>query len=218
MGTWNGGSPVPWRTCQKADVARRRDAIADRMLGMGDHRPAVGRCRTIGQHCRRSAHLMSALTQLWTVIFLVSYIEADWSSRLCTAGSTQWNNYGYQLTVCSLCPLPLRYATVLCFAASASVHLVCGPRPLWSNKRLTDSKRWATGDNYPAHSRPVVGRRQSRFSEVEKFLSRDREEKSIWSLINIPSIFCAFIYVSECTTMISTSLCLDVRDRILQRN
>jgi len=37
------GSPVPWRTCQKADV--QRDAIADRMLGMGGHRPAVGRGR-----------------------------------------------------------------------------------------------------------------------------------------------------------------------------
>ena len=39
-------------------------------------------------------------------------------------------------------PLPLRYATVLCFAAS--VRLECGPRPLWSNKRSTDSKRGAT--------------------------------------------------------------------------
>ena len=37
-------------------AARRRDAIADRMLGIGDHRPAVGRWR--------SAHLMSALTRL----------------------------------------------------------------------------------------------------------------------------------------------------------
>ena len=35
---------------------RRRDAIADRMLGIGDHRPAVGRWQ--------SAHLMSALTRL----------------------------------------------------------------------------------------------------------------------------------------------------------
>ena len=26
-------------------------------------------------------------------------------------------------------PLPLRYATVLCFAASAPVRLECGPRP-----------------------------------------------------------------------------------------
>jgi len=37
------GSPVPWRTCQKADV--RRDAIANRMLSMGDHMPAIGRSR-----------------------------------------------------------------------------------------------------------------------------------------------------------------------------
>ena len=37
-------------------AARRRDAIANRMLGVGDHRPAIGRWR--------SAHLMSALTRL----------------------------------------------------------------------------------------------------------------------------------------------------------
>jgi len=40
------------------------DAIADRPPGTGDHRPAVGRGRTIGRHCGRSAHLMSALTRL----------------------------------------------------------------------------------------------------------------------------------------------------------
>jgi len=42
------GSPAPWRTCQSRHAARRRDAIADRtdrMLGMGDHRPTVGRAR-----------------------------------------------------------------------------------------------------------------------------------------------------------------------------
>ena len=55
-------------------------------------------------------------------------------------------------------PLPLRYVTVLCFAASASMHLVCGPWPPWSNKRLTDSKLGATGDNNPAHSKPIVWR------------------------------------------------------------
>jgi len=38
-------SPAPWRTCQSRHAARRRDAIADWMLGMGDHRPAVGRAR-----------------------------------------------------------------------------------------------------------------------------------------------------------------------------
>jgi len=134
-------------------AARRRDAIADRMLGMGDHRPAVGRCRP--------AHLMSALTRLRTVIFLVSYIHCR--SRLkrpflhCRADSVA------SIVISSrqqkhLFPLPLqlRYATVLCFAAS--VHLECGPRPPWSNKRSTDSKRGATGDNYPAHNRPFGNR------------------------------------------------------------
>ena len=40
-------SPAPWRTRQNADVQRDRGtrAIADRMPGMGDHRPAVGRVR-----------------------------------------------------------------------------------------------------------------------------------------------------------------------------
>ena len=32
-------------------AARRRDLIADRMPGMGDHRPAMGRGRTISRHC-----------------------------------------------------------------------------------------------------------------------------------------------------------------------
>ena len=60
--------------------------------------------------------------------------------------------------ICRRCPLPLVYATVLCFAAF--VRLVytghgCGE----ANKRATDSKRGATGDNYPAHNRPIVGGR-----------------------------------------------------------
>ena len=40
-------SLAPWRTCQNADVQRDRGtrAIADRMPGMGDPRPAVGRGR-----------------------------------------------------------------------------------------------------------------------------------------------------------------------------
>ena len=45
-------------------AARRRDAIADRMSGTVDHRPAVGRGLTIGRHFRLSAHLTSALTRL----------------------------------------------------------------------------------------------------------------------------------------------------------
>ena len=132
---------------------------------------------------------MSALTRLWTVIFLVSYIEADWSGRICTAGPTQWRNYGYQLTATetSVPSAPYRFDTpVLCFAALASVHLVREPRPPWSNKRSTDSKRWATGDNYPAHSRPVIGRsRQSRFSEVEKFQEKIETQDSRVSLTSL---------------------------------
>jgi len=49
-------SAAPWRTCQKA---RGRDAIADRMLGMEDQRPAVRRSRMMAV-----STLMSALTRL----------------------------------------------------------------------------------------------------------------------------------------------------------
>ena len=47
--------------------------------------------------------------------------------RICTAGPTQWRNYGYQLTaaetsVPSALYRPLRYATVLCFAGGVGVR------------------------------------------------------------------------------------------------
>jgi len=182
------GSPAPWRTCQKAD------AIADRMPGMGDHRPAVGCSRMIGRHCGRSAHLMSALTWPWTVIFLVSYIEADWSGRIWTAGPTQWRNYGYQLTEAetSVPSAPYRLDTPLSFVSQRR-RLVCGPRPPLSNKRSADSKRWATGDNYLAHSRPIVKWScQSRFSKsrnsfpgIKKKMETRDSRVSLTSLVSI---------------------------------
>ena len=65
------GSPAPWRTCQNADVQRDRGT------------PSPTGCRVWGTTCPpsdaavrwRSAHLMSALMRLLTVIFLVSYIH-----------------------------------------------------------------------------------------------------------------------------------------------
>jgi len=199
MGTWNGGqwpglrrrgAPVKKQTCSATEgLDRRPDAGYGRPQAC--HRTWPDNQPTL----RRSAHWMSALTRVWTVIFLVSYIEADWSGRICTAGPTQWHKWlsaHGSRNICSLCPLPLRYATVVCFTASASVRLVCRPRPPSSNKRSSDSKCWATGDNYPAHNRPIVGRsRQSRFSEVKKFLSRDWEknrDSRLSSLVNIPNV------------------------------
>ena len=76
---------------------------------MGDHRPADGRGRmmAVGRFdvCSNAA------------------VNSDLSCFLyiCTAGPTQWRNYGYQLTA-------------------------------------ADSKRGATGDNYPTHSRPFGNR------------------------------------------------------------
>ena len=128
------GSPAPWRTCQKADVQRD-----------GGTRSPTG-CwvwETTGPPSDadgwwRPAHLMSALTRLRTVIFLVSYIHCK--SRLkrpflhCRADSvasmvisSRRQKHLFPL------PLPLIYATVLCF--TASVCLECGPWLPWSNKR-----------------------------------------------------------------------------------
>ena len=163
MGAWNGGQRpglrrhgTCWNTCWESDGRMRSPTWCQ---VTGDHRPAIASA------AGRSADIAAvgtfdvcSLTWLWTVIFLISYIQADWSRRICTAGPIQWRNYN----ICSLCPLLLRYATVLCFTALASVRLVCGAtgREARSNKLSTDSKHSkcrATGDNYPAHNKPVVG-------------------------------------------------------------
>jgi len=74
-------SPAPWRTCQNADMQR----------DIGTRSPTGW---------WRSAHLMSALTRLWTVVFLVSYIHCRGRLKRpflhCRADSG--HNYGYQLT------------------------------------------------------------------------------------------------------------------------
>jgi len=61
---WAGWARDTAHLSKSRRAARRREAIADRTPGMGDHRPAIGRGRTIGRHCGWSAHLMSALTRL----------------------------------------------------------------------------------------------------------------------------------------------------------
>ena len=158
---------------------------------------------------------MSALTRLWTVIFLVSYIEADWSGRICTAGPTQWRrpNYGYQRPSAET---SVPYHTSLSFVSRCpSVRLVCGPRPRWSKPRSTDSKRGATGDNYPLTIGLLLGvasldSRKSRnsFPGIEK---KDRDSR-LSSLINIPNYYWQHIsstILEYCKTQKSTNLQTD---------
>ena len=87
MGVWNCAQRTGlWRcgACVKQGLkSDGGDAIANRSLDAG-YGKSTG--PPIGRHRGRSAHLMSAVMRLWTVIFLVSYIEADWSGRICTAG------------------------------------------------------------------------------------------------------------------------------------
>ena len=126
------------------------------------YRPAVKRGQMIGRLRGWSAHLMSALTRLWTVIFLVSYIEADWSGRICTDRPMQWHNYGHQRAAAetSVPFAPYRLDTPLSFVSRRQRPCIWyadhGHRE--ANKRLTDSKCGATGDNYPAHNGPIVRR------------------------------------------------------------
>ena len=121
------GSPAPWRTCQNADV--RRDAIANRMLGMGDHRPAVGRGRMMAvgtfDVCCNAAVNSDLSCFLYTLQRQSEAAVFALPDRLSVTMviSSRRQKHLFPL------PLPLRYATVLCFAAMASVRLVCGPQP-----------------------------------------------------------------------------------------
>jgi len=74
MDTWNGEQrPSLWRRGAPVETQ------AGNATGGNDRRPAPrsGKTTGIGRHCGWSAHFMSALTRLRTVIFPVSYIEAD---------------------------------------------------------------------------------------------------------------------------------------------
>ena len=125
-----------------------RDCRGEVLVSEGRDRQPDARWETTGPPSDaagwRSAHLMSALTRLWTVIFRVSYIHCRGRlkrpffplpgrlSGVTMVISSRRHN------ICSLCPLPLWYATVLCPATTATVHLVCGPRQPSSNKWSTD--------------------------------------------------------------------------------
>ena len=190
------------------------------VIGVGSPAGARGGRCTIGRRRGRDRRVKQraaagSLTRLWTVIFLVSYIEADWSGRICTAGPTQWRrpNYGYQRPSAET---SVPYHTSLSFVSRCpSVRLVCGPRPRWSKPRSTDSKRGATGDNYPLTIGLLLGvasldSRKSRnsFPGIEK---KDRDSR-LSSLINIPNYYWQHIsstILEYCKTQKSTNLQTD---------
>jgi len=81
MDAWNGGQRSGlW--CHGTPVETQAgNAIADWPPGTGNPQARCG-MRPDNRPTSR----------LWTVIFPVSYIEADWSGRICTARPTQWSN------------------------------------------------------------------------------------------------------------------------------
>jgi len=105
MGAWNCGQRPGLQRC-----GARVETHAKNATGGGTRsRPDAGygrpqaRCQTRPDYrptlwAVGTFDVCSNIRRLWTVIFLVSYIESDWSGRVCTAGLTQWHNYGYQLT------------------------------------------------------------------------------------------------------------------------
>ena len=118
------------RLSKSTRAAERRDAIADRMLGMGDHRPAVerGRMMAVGTFhvCCNTAVYSDLSCFLYTLYRQTEAAVFALPGRL--NGVTMVISSRRQKHLFPLL-LPLRYATVLCFASSASVRLECGPRP-----------------------------------------------------------------------------------------
>ena len=106
-------------------AARRRDVIADRMLGMGDHRRGGMMAVSTFDVCSNAA-VNSDLVSCTDCIGRLKQPFFALPGRLSVVTmviSSRRQKHLFPL------PLPLRYATVLCFAASASMRLECGPRP-----------------------------------------------------------------------------------------
>ena len=189
---------------------RRGNAITDRPAGTVN--PQACRWtrpddRSSGRHRGRSAHLISALTWLWTVIFLVSYIEADWSGRICTAKTIQWHNLGYQCLVAetSAPAAPCHLDTPLSFVSrrpSTHINWYVGDGCGEANKRSTDSKHEAT--LIPFTIGLFSGGRYSQFSEVEKILSQDLEKRSRLGLSLSSTVAIIFLMPKFSSTMLST--------------
>ena len=214
------GSLVPWCMCQNRLATRWGDAIADWTLGMGDRRPAVGRGRTINRHRRGSAHLMSALTRLWTVIFLVSDIETDWSGRICIAGPMQWLNYGYQCPAAET-SAPYHLDTPLTIVSRSLCIWYVGHSSGEANKRSIDSKHGARGGNYPAHNRPIFGQSLVsilRSREIPFLGSREKIENQD-SRVSLTSIETTYTHtICHYSTQLSKRCCFYCHHNTLWRN
>jgi len=145
--------PSTW--LESAAVRRGGGRITDWPQGTGKPQAHIGWGRTIGQHCGWSAHLMSALTRLWTVIFLVSYRGILKRPHLhCQADAVGYQRLPGGRNICPRWPLLLRYATVVCFVASIRASGMWATASVkQTNKQSIDSKHGATGGNYPTHNR-----------------------------------------------------------------
>jgi len=88
----------------------------------------------------------------------------------------QWHNYGYQRPAAET-SAPYHLDTPLSFVSQHPCVLYegHGHGKQSSDQFIASAER---RDNYPAHNRPFLGGRYSLFSEVKKFLSRDREKRS----------------------------------------
>jgi len=140
-----------------------------------DRRPDAGYGKSTGppsDAAGRSADI--------SVVFLVCYRGRLKRPHLhCRADAGR--NYGYQHPAAetSAPAAPYHLDTPLSFVLRRQCIWYAGHGCGEANMRSTDSKRGVTGDYYPAHSMPycrTVTSLENRFSEVEKFLSRDREK------------------------------------------
>jgi len=128
---------APWPTCQNADVecdGKTRSPTGPQTPGTGDPRPAVRHGLTVGQN-------FSALS-----CSLLRHTE--WPHLHCRADAV----------VTPAATVPYHLDTPLSFVSPHPSVWYAGHGHGEVNKQSTDSKPGATGDNYPAHNRPNVGR------------------------------------------------------------
>jgi len=163
-------SPVPWRTCQNADVERDRYVIADRPPDTGYGRP-------------QACHRMRPDDRPTSQCFFLFSTEADWSATFALlgrcSGVTRVISARRQKLLSPLA-VPYHLDTPLSFVSRHLCIWCVSHGRCEANKRSIDSKRRATDDNYPAHNRPIVGQLLVLIlgSWEIRFLSRDREKRS----------------------------------------
>ena len=120
-----------------------RSLIGRRVGPTGEHRRAVGRGRTIG----RPLSGLSCFPQRQTEAAAFALPgQCSGVTRIISARRQK-----------HLPPLPPTAYIHHCVLWRPSIWYV-GHGHCKANKRSTDSRRGATGDDYPAHNRPIVGR------------------------------------------------------------